>query len=271
MPTAVLTSVLALPSASPLVPPFFLTGTDPLLHPVEVESDGIHSPILGGYYIRVNCFPLCLPRGKTMAAQALLLGHYWQSINIGRMKKQFHDVCRQAGDFRSFSEVGRIQELKEAEAFACYVMYCNYLLLRVFPSIFELGADIVSSSIIYRKCGSALRNQFCPGSIIPKFQSLISHITVLFHRPHKNLVGPALLPIWKAPYNCTDTIHRVMIRQRQRNKLQSHSRPATHLRLAQKTNWWSNLDAKASTGLGDLQWTRALQFSQGGITVPLGC
>lgn len=224
---------------------------------MEVESDGIHSPILGGYYIRVNCFPLCLPRGKTMAAQALLLGHYWQSINIGRMNKQFHDVCLPMGDFRSFSEVGRIQELKEAVAFACYVMYCNYLLLRVFSSIFELVADIVSSSIIYRKCGSALRNPFCLSSTIPKLQSLISHITVLFHHPHKR---PALLPIWKAPYNCTDTIHRVIIRQRQRNKLQSHSRPTTHLRLAQKTNWWSNLDAKASTGLGDLQWTRALQY-----------
>lgn len=155
--------------------------------------------------LELTAFLCVFLEGRSWAAQALLLRHYCQSICVGRMNKEFYDVCLQIGDFRSFSEVGRVQEIKEAEAFTAVVLLIVITYYLVFASMLECVAAIFSTLIIIGKLAPHLETNSALVSASPNLllHTLLSYFTC----PYLNQVGPALLSIPKAPYNFIDIIH----------------------------------------------------------------
>lgn len=149
------------------------------------------------------------PERRSWAAQALLLRHYWQAICVGRMKKQFCIACLQIGDFRSFSEAGRMQKIKGSKAFAAAILLIviTYYLESVWTCgwyFFHLHLNNIEKVAPHLETGSAL---------VPTSPSLLFHTLLsYFICPRLHQVGPALWSILKAPYNYTDIIYRAIIK-----------------------------------------------------------
>ena len=126
-----------LPLFSSWLTSFHPTTTERLLWelPVERESDRINplSPCLLLYDSLLFSHGSSLREGHgsfILAAQPLLLGHYWRSIRACRMKEGFYNVCLHVGGFGPLWAVSATQVINEAQ-----ISHLALLLTGVFPVI----------------------------------------------------------------------------------------------------------------------------------------
>lgn len=113
------------------------------------------------------------------------------TICVGKRNKQFNNICLHIGDFKSFSEAGRIQRIRRLGL----SQLLHSLLESLLPCL-KLIAHIFS---YFNDEGKVASNLETNSAFVPPSPNLLLHTLSCISCPHLDQVGPALLPILKAP------------------------------------------------------------------------